>query len=47
MTTVRSTLTTWFRRNIIAPDPHPQLSRLDVADGRRDGWLGHEHGSAA
>jgi len=35
--TIRSTLSTFIRRNIIAPDPHPQLSRLDVADGRRVG----------
>lgn len=30
---IRTRLRDWWRRNIIAVDPHPSYSRLDHADG--------------
>ena len=36
---IRGALTAWWRRNIIADDPHPELSRLDLADRLTDAQL--------
>lgn len=35
-TLIRSRFSAWWRRNVVAPDPDPRYSYLDLLDGLND-----------